>query len=57
MDISGYRDDIEGSNTTQFRMVNKTVWLAEACLNSINYIIISLPGLYVESLNMMLKLL
>ena len=52
----GRRDDIEGSDTIQFRIVDIMVWLAEACLIIINPMINSLFDLYVGSLNMMWKL-
>ena len=48
---------LEGSDTILSSIIDKPVWLAEACLISINYLIISLFDLYVESLNMKLKLL
>ena len=56
MDTLGHRDEIEGSDITQFRTIAKPVWLAEACLILIDYMIISLFDLYVRSLDVRLKL-
>ena len=56
MNTLGRRDDIEGSDTIQFRIVDIMVWLAEACLIIIKPMINSLFDLCVGSLNMMWKL-
>ena len=47
MNTLGRRDDIEGSDTIQFRIVDMMVWLAEACLMIIKPMINSLFDLHV----------
>ena len=48
LDTLGRRDDIEGSDTTQFCIIDKMVWLAEACLIINKHMINSLFDLYVR---------
>ena len=49
MDTLGRRDDIEGSDTTQFCIIDKMVWLAEACLIVIKHMSNSFFDSYVKS--------